>query len=405
MFAWRKKPDGFEWHEYIRTAVKQRREARRERVHAARRAAGQNMNAAGVALAAGSRAAGSAARDGAIAGAGAVWLSLLNIWSLLVHGLRVATRPILNAVARPNIGGPVILAGAIALGAGLGRSRGVGLDREAVMTLAIGIVLMAALVPMLAPLTSWRWPRLSALSGKAATMAAGLLVLVGGAAWFASGAGLGNLAGVANLSLIGGGKSLQGRANAMGADTLRVAGTTIRLTGIDAPESEQRCGKGARAWRCGAAAEAALSRLVSGRNVACNLSGSDEAGRALGQCTMGDKDVGAELVRQGHVFAEGSILVRYAGQEREARAAKAGLWATGDAERPADYRAKMWEEAKRRAPEGCPIKGQVAGASRVYVLPWAADYERVRVQKARGERWFCSEQEAVSAGFKAAQRG
>ncbi len=128
-------------------------------------------------------------------------------------------------------------------------------------------------------------------------------------------------------------------------------------------------------------------------------------GRALGQCAFGDKDVGAELVRQGHVFADGSILVRYACQEREARAAKAGLWATGDAERPADYRAKMWEEAKRRAPEGCPIKGQVAGASRVYVLPWAADYERVRVQKARGERWFCSEQEAVSAGFKAAQRG
>ena len=44
---------------------------------------------------------------------------------------RVATRPILNAVARPNIGGPVVLAGAIALGAGIGRSRGVGLDREA----------------------------------------------------------------------------------------------------------------------------------------------------------------------------------------------------------------------------------------------------------------------------------
>jgi hypothetical protein len=29
----------------------------------------------------------------------------------------------------------------------------------------------------------------------------------------------------------------------------------------------------------------------------------------------------------------------------------------------------------------------------------------LRVQKTRGERWFCSEREAVSAGFKAAQRG
>jgi len=405
MFAWRKKPDGFEWHKYIRTTVKLRREARRDRVHAARRAAGQHMNAAGVALAVGSRAAGSAARDGAIAGAGAVGLSFQALWSLLLHGLRMVTRPIINAVARPNIGGPVVLAGAIALGAGIGRSRGVGFDREAAITLAIGIVLLAALVPMLALLTSWRMPRLSALSGKAGVMAAGLLVLVGGAAWFASGAGLGNLGSVANLSLIGGGKPLQGRAYAMGADTLRVGGATIKLTGIDAPEGEQRCGSGARGWRCGAAAEAALSRLASGRNVKCTLSGSDEAGRSLGQCTIGDKDVGAELVRQGHVFAEGTILVRYAAQEREARAAKAGLWSTGDPERPAAYRAKVWEEAKRRAPEGCPIKGQVAGASRIYVLPWAADYERVRVQKTRGERWFCSEQEAVSAGFKAAQRG
>ena len=59
----------------------------------------------------------------------------------------------------------------------------------------------------------------------------------------------------------------------------------------------------------------------------------------------------------------------------------------------------------RRAPDGCPIKGQVTASSRTYVLPWSPDYERARVQSTRGERWFCSEQEAVAAGFKAAQRG
>ena len=32
---------------------------------------------------------------------------------------------------------------------------------------------------------------------------------------------------------------------------------------------------------------------------------------------------------------------------------------------------------------------------------WSAGYERARVQETRGERWFCSEQEAVAAGFKA----
>jgi hypothetical protein len=29
----------------------------------------------------------------------------------------------------------------------------------------------------------------------------------------------------------------------------------------------------------------------------------------------------------------------------------------------------------------------------------------LRVQTARGDRWFCSEQDAASAGFKAAPRG
>jgi endonuclease YncB( thermonuclease family) len=401
MFAWRKKPDsGFEWHKHIRTTVRLRREVRRQRIADAKRVAGQQMEAAGAALAAGSRAAGGAAREGVRAGAGALGLALQAVGSLLARLLRAIARPIIDLVARPNVGGPLVLAGAIALGAGMGRSRGVGFDSEAMATLAIGTVLMSCVLPMLAQLTSWR-PRLSA-AGVLAVMS--LTVLAGGAAWFASGGGVGSIASVAgSLPLIGSGTPLKGRGYAVGPDTLRVGGTSVKLAGIEAPESEQRCGRGGNKWRCGAVAETVLSRLVNGRTVSCALSGTDAAGRALGQCSVGQKDVGAELVRQGYVFADGTFLGRYTGEEYEARAAKAGLWA-GDVERPAAYRAKVWEEAKRRAPDGCPIKGQVSGASRIYVLPWSTDYDRARVQKTRGERWFCSEQEAEAAGFKAAQR-
>jgi endonuclease YncB( thermonuclease family) len=399
MFTWRKKPDGFEWHEYIRTTIKVRRAARRQKVVDARHAAGQQMQAAGVALAAGSRAAGGAAYQGARAGVGALGLALQSAWSLLVHLLRMIARPIGAAVARPHVGGPLGLVGAVVLGAGIGRWRSVGPDGEVLSTLIVGAVLMASLLPMLGRMTTWRPPRLPA---RVTAMLAGVAVLVAGAAWVGGGGGLGRLASAtANLPLIGG-RSVQGYASAVGADRVRLGGTTVRLSGIEVPEAEQRCGKAARTWRCGAATEIALSRLVGGYRVNCTLSGSDESGRALGRCTVAQKDVGAELVRQGHAFAGGSILARYASEEREARAAKAGMW-SGDVERPAEYRAKVWEEAKRRAPEGCPIKGQVSGAARFYVLPWSPDYERARVQKARGERWFCSEQEAVSAGFKQAR--
>jgi endonuclease YncB( thermonuclease family) len=401
MFAWRKKPDrGFEWHKYIRTTIKVRRDARRQRIVDARRAAGQQMQAAGVALAAGSRAAGGAARDGVRAGAGALGLALQALSSFLAYLLGTLASRIVDAVARPYIGVPLALIGAVALGAALGRWRILGLDREAVATLIAGVVLMESLLPLLARSMGWSAPRLPRAG---AAMLLAIAVPVAGAAWYASGGTLGGFASLGNLPFIGG-KELKGRAYATGADSLRVGTVTVKLSGIEAPESEQRCGAGANRWRCGAVAETALSRLVNGRRVSCSLSGSDAAGRALGQCSVGDKDIGAELVRQGYVFADDSFLSRYAGQEREARAAKAGLW-SGEVERPAAFRAKLWEEARRRAPEGCPIKGQVTGSSRVYVLPWSPDYERARVQKARGERWFCSEQEALAAGFKAAPRG
>jgi endonuclease YncB( thermonuclease family) len=309
-------------------------------------------------------------------------------------------RPVVAFVSRPNIGAPLAFAGAIALGAGIGRARGLGLDKEAAATLAIGAILMLCLLPMLGRRTQWRPP---ALLRKVAGWAAGICIVVGGAAWLASVsglAGLGKLASMDRLPLVGGGETLKGPAYAEAGDRLRIADTLVRLAGVEAPEAGQQCGKAGKSWRCGAAAESALARLVNGRRVICSLSGSDDAGRPLARCTVGIKDVGAELVRQGHVFAEGGLLPRYASEEREARAAKAGLW-SGEAERPSEWRAKVWEDAKGRSPEGCPIKGQIAGSSRFYVLPWSLDYERARVQKTRGERWFCSEQEAVAAGFKA----
>jgi endonuclease YncB( thermonuclease family) len=275
----------------------------------------------------------------------------------------------------------------------------VGLDREAGATLFIGAVLMLCLLPMLERQIAWRPPL---LVRRIVGWAAGLAVLACGVAWLAgtSGvAGLGQLASIDHWPLIGG-QTLRGAAYAEGADRLRVANRLVRLTGIEAPDAAQQCSRAGKSWRCGAAAESALSRLVNGRRVTCSVSGTDDAGRALGRCTVGTKDVAAELVRQGHVFNEGGLLPRYSSEEREARFAKAGLW-SGDAERPSEWRAKIWEEAKGKSPEGCPIKGQITGSARFYVLPWSPGYERARVQETRGERWFCSEQEAVAAGFKA----
>ena len=235
----------------------------------------------------------------------------------------------------------------------------------------LACVLLIAALPLLSSLTGIRLPRLSALgiSPRVGFIAVAAAIAIGGVAWVANG-GKTNLAGISSqLPLVGGSKPLQGRAEAVGGDLLRVAGTTVRLAGIEAPERQQTCGTGSRRYRCGAAAQAALGRLVNGRTLTCTLSGSDSAGRSLATCTRGELDINGELVRQGHAFAGGGLFASYSGLERQARDAKAGIWAAGDVERPSEFRAKAWDEAKRRAPDGCPIKGLVTGGERVYVLP------------------------------------
>jgi len=354
MFGRRKKSDGFEWHRYVPTVVRHRREVRQQRVAEAKQAAAEQMSAAGSALAAGSLAAGAAARDGARAGLGAAGLAAQTIWGLfldfcllIVRVLAAAVHPILLALAQPSIGAPVALAGAVALGAGIGRYRIAGLDSEAVITLSIGIVLLITTLPAMSAITGFRLPQVSA---HAAAIAAAIAVLAGGVAWFANG-GKADLAGIAGsitsqLPTFGA-KPLQGRAEVLSGELIRVAGTTVRLAGIEAPDRRQTCGAGRRRFRCGAAAESALERLVDGRSVSCTLSGTDDRGRPLATCMRGKTDVGAELVRRGRVFASRGFFATYASLEEEARTAKAGIWATGEPERPADFRARTSKGAER----------------------------------------------------------
>jgi endonuclease YncB( thermonuclease family) len=361
MFGRRKKSDGFEWHRYVPTVIRQRREARHQRVLEARRAAAQQMSAAGSALAAGSMAAGAAARDGARAGLGAAGLAAQSIWGifldlclLLGRVLVAAVIEVMIALARPRVGGPVALLGAIVLGAGIGRYRGMGLDGEAAITLGIGIVLLIATLPIVFEIVGLRLP-----SARAGAIGVAVVALLGGAAaWFASGGGRPDLAGItgsitSRLPIVGAGtKPLQGRAQALSGELIRVAGTTVRLAGIEAPDRQQTCGSGRRRSRCGAAAESALERLVDGRSVSCMLSGSDDRGRPLATCTRGNTDIGAELVRQGRVFASSGLFATYASLEQEARAAKIGIWAAGEPERPADFRARTSKGDKRQDERG-----------------------------------------------------
>lgn len=427
MFGKRKSSDGFEWHRYVRTAVRVRREARKEKVREAGRAAGEHVGAAGMALVAGSKAAGHAAYEGTRAGLGGLWLLAIAAWNILViialhaadktglvlialwYGAGRLLRPLLALLARPKVGVAMALASALLLGAALSRFASRGLDGQALWMLAAAFACAIATLPLVGAITGMRAPRLPSVAIAPRALGAVALVLVlavgvlAGTRHLSHGVGIGSL--VARLPALGGAEPVTGRAVALAGDRVRLAGQVIRLSGIELPEAGQLCGKaGSRQVRCAGAVAATLSRVIGNAPVSCTLEGQDSAGVALGRCLSGEREINGELVRLGFAFAErGLISSRYGSQEDQAKAARLGIWSAGESMRPAEWRDKLWEEAKKKAPEGCPIKGTVSGGAKIYLLPWSPDYARGRVQAGRGERWFCSESEAEAAGWKPRQ--
>jgi hypothetical protein len=91
----------------------------------------------------------------------------------------------------------------------------------------------------------------------------------------------------------------------------------------------------------------------------------------------------------------------YVDDEGYARAGKIGVW-QGVAEAPWEFRHKGWQTAEAAAPKGCAIKGNVSSHGHIYHMPWSPWYDRITVVEARGERWFCSEDEAQAAGWRPA---
>lgn len=195
-----------------------------------------------------------------------------------------------------------------------------------------------------------------------------------------------------------------GQARVIDGDTLDVAGTRIRLEGIDAPESGQQCIRGSHAprggsWGCGAAATDTLAALVAGREVQCDGSERDSYGRLIAICRVGSMEINAELVRRGLAWAFVRYSRRLVSVERDARKIRLGIW-QGDNEPAWDYRARRWAEARPQASGGCTIKGNISRHGHIYHLPGSAFYDAVRIDSSRGERWFCSEAEAIAAGWR-----
>lgn len=179
-------------------------------------------------------------------------------------------------------------------------------------------------------------------------------------------------------------------------DTFDLDGVRIRVHGIDAPEYGQRCGS----WNCGVEALEELQNLITSGPVFCQSISNDAYGRVIGKCNVYGVDIGAEMVSMGLAYAFFKYSSDYKNEEDSARSGSLGVW-SGDFQRPWDYRAEKWLSAEQEAPSGCPIKGNISENGQIYHAPWSPWYKKTRINEVKGERWFCSEADAVAAGWRA----
>ncbi|MGV7215262.1 thermonuclease family protein [Bradyrhizobium sp. UFLA05-112] len=212
-------------------------------------------------------------------------------------------------------------------------------------------------------------------------------------------------------------------------NSIQLGDATYRLDGVDAPELDQVCiDDHADPWTCGLEARDQLAKLINGRNVRCDDVGPEKSfgKRHRAICTAeGDKtSLNEQLVGLGFAVAREPIKANVKPAAAEAQTNSAGIWkgcfvapqefrtgkkdgtllgAACRADRDKEIRAVLFPD-ELTMPPNCSIKGKLAVRARVtgnigiYHLRGCPSYPATT----KPDRWFCSEDDALAAGFRKA---
>ena len=139
---------------------------------------------------------------------------------------------------------------------------------------------------------------------------------------------------------------IQGKVRVVDGDTIKIKNNRIRLSGIDAPESNQSCNKTFlsflffsfnKKYPCGKISTIQLKKLLKNKTILCKVENIDRYKRKLATCYKNKLNINSWLVRNGHALAYTKYSKKYALQEKEAERDKLGIW-QGTFEKPWDWR-------------------------------------------------------------------
>ena len=187
-------------------------------------------------------------------------------------------------------------------------------------------------------------------------------------------------------------------------DTIELEnGERVRYLGINTPESVDP----RKPVECfGKEASLKNKELVLNKKVVLekDISEIDKYGRLLRYVYTDDAFVNLELIKQGYAqVATYPPDVKYHDlfleAEKEARENKRGLWGNC----PTNNETNSPIISPMPIIAGCNIKGNInSEGEKIYHLPNCQSYFQTKIDENRGEKWFCSEGEALDAGWKKA---
>jgi len=157
----------------------------------------------------------------------------------------------------------------------------------------------------------------------------------------------------------------------------------IRLTGIDAPELENCDGKEAKE---------ALGKLILDKNLYIKVIYRDSNMRLISHVYNDKGLVSEQMLRAGMAYnlntgVSDPALGKAADAAREE---KLGI-----------YSSKCTQETNPNS-KTCVIKGNIRtprGDEKIYHFPGCGQYNNTVVELYKGDKWFCTENEAQKAGF------
>ncbi|MDD2656860.1 MAG: thermonuclease family protein [Patescibacteria group bacterium] len=218
---------------------------------------------------------------------------------------------------------------------------------------------------------------------------------------------------------------------------------SVRLLGIDTPETVDP----RKPMQCfGKEASNKMKNLVEGKIVRLESDETnddkDKYDRLLRYAYLEDETfVNAEMVKQGYAYAYLTYPFIYSKDfkeyENQARTQKLGLWADGvcpdeittqTTNQPVQTETKITIEEKPvlvpapvvapivsvikpeptptpvvNTPTSCVIKGNISSkGEKIYHVLGCVSYNATKIDESKGEKWFCTEQDALSAGWRKA---